>query len=75
VTGLLVPPADPPALAGAIRRLLEAPDAAASLGQAGRTHLLAAHGWPQAVAGLVSVFAPAFGAAIHVRSGAPLPKR
>jgi glycosyltransferase involved in cell wall biosynthesis len=75
VTGLLVPPADPPALAGAIRRLLETPDAAASLGQAGRTHLLAAHGWPQAVAGLVAVFAPAFGAAIHVGSGAPLPKR
>ena len=75
VTGLLVPPADPPALAGAICRLLEAPDAAASLGQAGRAHLLAAHGWPQAVAGLVSVFAPAFGAAIRVGSGAPLPKR
>jgi glycosyltransferase involved in cell wall biosynthesis len=75
VTGLLVPPADPPALAGAIRRLLDAPEAAASLGQAGRAHLVSAHGWPRAVAGLVSVLAPAFGATVHVSSGAPLPKR
>jgi glycosyltransferase involved in cell wall biosynthesis len=75
VTGLLVPPADPPALAAAIRRLLDAPDAAAALGLAGRAHLLSAHGWPRAVAGLVSVLAPAFGAALHVGSGAPLPKR
>jgi glycosyltransferase involved in cell wall biosynthesis len=75
VNGLLVPPADPPALAAAIRRLLDAPEVAASLGQAGRAHLLSAHGWPRAVAGLVSVLAPAFGSAIGVSSGAPLPKR
>jgi 2-deoxystreptamine N-acetyl-D-glucosaminyltransferase/2-deoxystreptamine glucosyltransferase len=75
VNGLLVPPSDPPALAGAIRRLLESPDVAASLGEAGRAHLLSAHGWPRAVAALVSVLAPAFGSAIHVSSGAPLPKR
>ena len=75
VTGVLVPPADPSALAGAIRHLLEMPELAAALGQAGRAHLLAAHGWPRAVAGLVSVFAPAFGATLHVGSGAPIPKR
>jgi glycosyltransferase involved in cell wall biosynthesis len=45
VTGLLVPPADPPALAGALQRLLDAPD-------------LATHGWPGAIAALVSVVAP-----------------
>jgi L-malate glycosyltransferase len=35
-TGLLVPPADPPALAAAIDRLLTEPDLAAGLGAAGR---------------------------------------
>ena len=63
VTGLLVPPADPPALARAIQRLLDAPELAAALGQAGRAHLVATHGWPRAIAGLVSVLAP------------PVPKR
>jgi glycosyltransferase involved in cell wall biosynthesis len=36
-TGLLVPPGDPGALAGAIRRLLSDPGLAASMGRAGRT--------------------------------------
>ena len=62
-TGILVPPRDPPALAAAIRRLLETPELATTLGRAGRAHLVAAHGWPQAISGLVSVLAP------------PLPKR
>lgn len=63
VTGLLVPPRDPQALASAIRRLLDTPDLATALGRAGREHVLASHGWPQAISGLVSVLAP------------PLPKR
>jgi len=63
VTGLLVPPRDPQALAAAIRRLLDTPDLGAALGRAGREHLVAAHGWPQAISELVSVLAP------------PLPKR
>jgi glycosyltransferase involved in cell wall biosynthesis len=58
VTGLLVPPADPPALAGALQRLLDAPDLAAALGQSARAHLVATHGWPGAIAALVSVVAP-----------------
>ncbi|HET9158112.1 MAG TPA: glycosyl transferase family 1, partial [Myxococcaceae bacterium] len=62
-TGLLVPPCDSPALAAAIRRLLDAPELGTALGRAGREHLLAAHGWPQAISGMVSVLAP------------PLPKR
>jgi glycosyltransferase involved in cell wall biosynthesis len=63
VTGLLVPPADPLALAGAIQRLLDAPELAVALGQSARAHLVATHGWPRAIAALVSVVAP------------PLPKR
>ena len=63
ITGLLVPPRDPRALAAAIRRLLDGPELATALGRAGREHLLASHGWPQAISELVSVLAP------------PLPKR
>jgi len=38
-TGLLVPPGDPAALAGAIVRLLRDPDRAAAMGRAGRTRV------------------------------------
>jgi len=40
VTGLLVPPADPPSLASAIARLLRNPDLSARLGQTGRERAL-----------------------------------
>jgi glycosyltransferase involved in cell wall biosynthesis len=75
VTGLLVPPADPPALAAAIQRLLDDPDLAAALGHAGRRHVVATHAWPRAIARMVSVLAPAFDATLRVGSGAPLRKR
>ena len=58
VTGLLVPPADPAELASAVRRLLDEPELAAALGRAGRDHVVATHGWPRAIAGMVSVLAP-----------------
>jgi starch synthase len=58
VTGLLAPPADPPGLAAAILRLLQDPDLAAALGRAGREHVVDAHGWARAIAGMVSVLAP-----------------
>jgi len=57
-TGLLAPPADPPGLAAAILRLLQDPDLAAALGRAGREHVVDAHGWARAIAGMVSVLAP-----------------
>jgi glycosyltransferase involved in cell wall biosynthesis len=40
-TGLLVPPADPPALAAGLRRLMEDPQLRQHLGNAGRQHVLA----------------------------------
>jgi glycosyltransferase involved in cell wall biosynthesis len=40
-TGCLVPPADPPALAHALRALLADPARARSMGRAGRAHVLA----------------------------------
>ena len=75
VTGLLVPPASPPALGAAILRLLASPALATALGEAGRAHIAAEHGWPRAVSALVSVLAPAFGARKHVGTGAPVRKR
>ena len=41
-TGLLVPPRDPEALAGAVRRLLDDPALRARMGRAGREHVLRA---------------------------------
>ena len=75
VTGLLVPPASPPALAEAIVRLLDDPELAAALGRAGRAAMLASHGWSGAISGMVSILAPAFAGRPHVGRGAPVPKR
>jgi glycosyltransferase involved in cell wall biosynthesis len=44
VTGALVPPRDPDALAAAVTRLLKDPARAAAMGAAGRRHVLDAHG-------------------------------
>ena len=75
VTGLLVPPGAPGALADAVRRLLDAPELGTALGRAGRAHLLHAHGWPRAISELVSLLAPAFAPPAGVGRGAPVRKR
>ncbi len=45
-TGLLVPPDDPQALAGALNALLADPGLAAAMGEAGRRRAVAEFGWP-----------------------------
>jgi glycosyltransferase involved in cell wall biosynthesis len=49
VTGLLVPPGDPKALAGALRRLKVEPELRARLGRAGRDAVLRDYTWEQVV--------------------------
>ncbi|MDQ6833272.1 MAG: glycosyltransferase family 4 protein [Chloroflexota bacterium] len=46
VTGLLVPPRDPQALAQAIRTLLADPERRTRMGDAGRAHVVANFAWP-----------------------------
>ena len=48
VTGLLVPPGDPAALAKAMGALLDAPERRREMGQAARAHAEARHGLNQA---------------------------
>lgn len=50
VTGLLVDPASPPAIADGLARLLSDPPWASSLGQAGRQRVLAEYNWDHAAA-------------------------
>jgi len=75
VTGLLVPPASPAALASAITRLLDAPELGAALGRAGRARVARTYGWPRAIAGMLSVLAPAFAGRLRVGGSSPVPKR
>jgi glycosyltransferase involved in cell wall biosynthesis len=56
VDGLLVPPADPTALAGALTRVIEDGELAAHL-RAGGLDVAAAHSWPAAVAAYDALFA------------------
>jgi glycosyltransferase involved in cell wall biosynthesis len=44
-TGLLVPPGDPPALAEAVRALLDDPARRLAMGQAGRARMVARFDW------------------------------
>jgi D-inositol-3-phosphate glycosyltransferase len=53
VTGVLVPPRDPRALATALRRLLAAPTVADGFGMAGRDRAEARYGWSQVAAATV----------------------
>jgi MMP alpha-(1->4)-mannosyltransferase len=48
VSGILVPPADPVALAAAMKRLLEEPGERERLGKAARERILSTFNWPQA---------------------------
>ena len=71
-TGLLVPPADPAALAAALERLARGPALAARLGEAGRKHVAAAFGWPAIMAQWEECYAAAAGTrtGIATRAGA-----
>ena len=60
-TGLLVPPDDPDALAGALQGLLEDPARRERLGAAGREHVAAAFELGRAVAPLATVFRTCLG--------------
>jgi glycosyltransferase involved in cell wall biosynthesis len=55
-TGLLVPPNDPGALAGAIGRLLDDPDLRARLGDAGRQRVLGRFTWEVTARGTVEQY-------------------
>ena len=55
-TGLLVPPNDPGALAGAIGRLLDDPDLRARLGDAGRQRVLGRFTWEGTARGTVEQY-------------------
>ncbi len=56
-TGLLVPPNDPAALAGALDTLLRDPDMAAAMGQRGRKRAVAEFGWEAIAAQTVALYA------------------
>jgi hypothetical protein len=55
-TGLLVPPNDPGALAGAIGRLLDDPDLRSRLGDAGRQRVLGRFTWEVTARGTVEQY-------------------
>lgn len=54
-TGLLVPPRDPVALSRAMRALLDAPERARDMGEAGRARVAACFGWDRAVRRMLEV--------------------
>jgi alpha-maltose-1-phosphate synthase len=56
-TGLLVPPDDPAALAGAINALVADPQLAAQMGRAGRKRAVADFGWPAIAAQTAGLYA------------------
>jgi glycosyltransferase involved in cell wall biosynthesis len=79
VTGLLVAPDDPGALAGAIARLLDDPALRASLGAAGRQRVVSTFTWQVTAAGTAACYEallegkPLPGAPSGVREGADAP--
>jgi glycosyltransferase involved in cell wall biosynthesis len=67
VTGLLVPPRRPDALASALRTLLAAPTQALGYGIAGRDRVLARYGWDRVADATAAVYAEVLAG----RAGAP----
>ncbi|MFV0131250.1 glycosyltransferase [Streptomyces sp. HMX112] len=67
VTGRLVPPRDPDALARAVGELLADPAQRAACGTAGRSRVLARYGWPEVAAATEEVY----GAVLAARSTVP----
>jgi glycosyltransferase involved in cell wall biosynthesis len=67
--GILVPPRDPRALAGAIRKILAEPEAAERMGAAARRRVERVFRWSDAAAGLAAVLEATLRAA-HSRSRA-----
>jgi glycosyltransferase involved in cell wall biosynthesis len=65
VSGLLVPPADPDKLAGALERLARDPALAARLGAAGERRVRAEFGWPE----IMTKWERCYGALIERRTG------
>jgi alpha-maltose-1-phosphate synthase len=56
-TGLLVPPGEPGPLAAALNALIQDPDRAAAMGQAGRKRAVAEFGWPAIAAQTAALYA------------------
>ena len=57
-TGLLVPPRDPAALAGALSALLADPARARRMGEAGRARVAERFGWDRAIGRMLDVLRP-----------------
>jgi glycosyltransferase involved in cell wall biosynthesis len=62
VTGVLVPPGQPDALAAALRDVLGSPTLRAAYGIAGRDRVLARYGWDQVAAATAQVYEDAVAA-------------
>jgi starch synthase len=56
-TGLLVPPGEPGPLGAALNTLIQDPDRAAAMGQAGRKRAVAEFGWPAIAAQTAALYA------------------
>ena len=61
-TGLLVPKGDAVALAAAIGRLLDDPELARRMGEAGRRHVLARFSWKKHADEMINVYESVLGA-------------
>ena len=68
-TGLLVPPGDPAALATNLERLVRDKALAVRLGEAGRTHVATAFGWPA----IMAQWEECYAAAARTRTGTATP--